>query len=269
MIGVIFIETLRRNWRQTLWWGLGVGSLGLAVAVIVPSADVLKSFASMLGSMPPSMLAMFGGEDAVSAATPTGFLNLIFFSYALLILAGYAVIAGLNVTANEEDSKVLDVHLSLPVPRWGLVLERFLAYTVITIGIVALTYAGLWTAVKLAPTMAVDEGKLLEATLNLLPGTLLMLALTILFTTLLRNKNVAAGVASAVIIASYFIDSIGRQASASFLNAIRYFTFYAYYDSTSVIRNGLNWANISLLIAVTGVLMVGSLWFFQRRNIGA
>src|SRR5262249_14761865 len=151
---------------------------GLMVAAMVPDADMLKSFAKIMQAMPPSMLQMFG-EDAASVATPEGFLNAIFFSYALLILAGYAVIAGLNVTANEEDSKVLDVHLSLPIPRWRLVLERFLAYTVITVGVVALTYAGLWFALKLAPAMTVDQGKLLQATLNLLPSTLLVLALTI------------------------------------------------------------------------------------------
>ncbi|HVO42273.1 MAG TPA: ABC transporter permease subunit, partial [Aggregatilineales bacterium] len=259
---------LRCNWRQILWWGLGVGSLGLVVALIVPNADVLKDFSRVVQSMPPSMLDMFGGEDAASVATPAGFLNLIFFSYALLILGGYAVLAGLNITANEEESKILDVLLSLPVPRWRLVIEKFLAYAVIIVGIVLLTFVGLWVGLKATPALSVDEGRLLESTLNLLPGTLLMLAMTVLLTALVRRKNAAAAIATVVIVGSYFIDSIGRQATASVANALRFLSFYTYYDSAAVIRSGLNWGNVLVLVVVALVLMAGGTWLFQRRNIG-
>jgi ABC-2 type transport system permease protein len=268
MTGVVFRETLRCHWRQILWWGLGTGSLGLAVALMVPNADVLKDFANALQFMPPSMLQMFGGEDVASLATPEGFLNMIFFSYSLLILAGYAVIAGLNVTANEEDSKIMDVLLSLPVPRWRLVLERFLAYTVIAVGIVLLTFAELWLGLKTTPALNMDQGRLLETTLNLLPSTLVVLSMTVLLTSLVRRKNVAAAIATTVIIGSYFVDSIGRTASASFINSLRFISFYTYYDSTTVIRRGLNWGNVLVLVAVTVVLVAGGMWSFQRRNIG-
>jgi ABC-2 type transport system permease protein len=211
---------------------------------------------------------MFGGEDAVSMATPAGFLNLIFFSYALLILAVYAVMAGLNITANEEDSKIMDVLLSLPVPRRRLVLEKYLAYTVIIIGIVLLTFAGLWVGLNASPALSIDQGRLLETTLNLLPSTLLVLAMTVLLTSLMRRKNAAAAIATVVIVGSYFVDSIGRQASASFANTLRFISFYNYYDSTTVIRHGLNWDNVLVLVVATVVLVAGGMWLFQRRNIG-
>lgn len=268
MIGSVFFETLRRNGRQILWWGLGIGSLGLMVALIVPNADVLKDFGRAFQSMPPSMLEMFGGEDAASLATPQGFLNLIFFSYALLILAGYAVLVGLNVTANEEDSKIMDMMLSLPVARWRVVIEKFLADAIITIGIILITFVELWLGLKLTPTFTLDTGRLFEATINLLPCTLLVLALTIALTALLRNKNVATGVAAAIIIGSYFVDSIGRDASASLANALRALSFYKYYDSTFVIRNGLNWGNVGILLIATLLMIAGGTWLFQRRNIG-
>jgi ABC-2 type transport system permease protein len=268
MIGAVFNDTLRRNWRQILWWGLGIGSLGLMVALMIPNADVLKDFARAMQSMPPSMLQMFGGEDVASIATPAGFLNMIFFSYALLILAAYAVLAGLNITANEEDSKILDMLLSLPVPRWRLVLERFLAYAVIIVGIVLLTFGELWVGLKTTPALTIDEGRLLETTLNLLPSTLLVLALTVLLTALVRRKNVAMALATVVIIGSYFVDSIGRSASASFANTLRFISFYNYYDSTAVIRNGLNWSNVLILLVAMVILMAGGMWLFQRRDIG-
>jgi len=268
MIGSIFYQTLRRNWRQMLWWGLGMGAVGLAVALIVPNADMLKQYANIMKTVPPAMLAMLGGEDAVSVSTPTGFLDLIFFSYALLILAGFAVMAGLNITANEEESKIMDMLLSLPVRRWRLMLERFLAYTLICLGIVLLTFGGLWLGIKASPALAMDEGRLLETTLNLLPSTVLVIAMTMLLATLLRNKNIAAAIAAAIIVSSYFVDSIGRTASDSLANSLRVISFYKYYDSTFVIHNGLNWGNVLTLSVVTIVFVIGSLWFFQRRDIG-
>jgi ABC-2 type transport system permease protein len=268
MNGQVFLETLRRNWRQILWWGLGVGSLGLMVAAMVPNADMLKKFATIMQSMPPSMLAMFGGEDAASVATPAGFLDLIFFSYALLILAAFAVVAGMNITANEEDSKILDVVLSLPISRWRLVLEKFLAYVVITIGVVILSFLGLYLGLIISPSLAVDPGRLLETTLNLLPSTLLVLAMTVTVTALIRRKNVALALAAVIVMASYFVDSIGRSATGSLINSLRTFSFYAYYDSTSVIRHGLNWGNIGLLLTVTVILFGAGLWLFGHRDIG-
>ncbi len=268
MPGVVFRETLRRNWQQIVYWGLGIGSLGWMVALMVPNADMLQEFAKVFQSMPSSMVKMFGGEDAVSMATPAGFLNLIFFSYALLILGGFAVLTGLNITANEEDSKIMDILLSMPVARWRIVLEKFLAFAVIALGIVALTFAGLWSALKVTPALSIDEGRLLEATLNLLPSTLAFLALMVLLTALFRNKNVAAAVGASVVVGGYFIDSIGRDAGASLAGALRFLSFYTYYDSTSVIRNGLNWGNVAILAAVTFVLAAGGTWLFQRRNIG-
>ncbi len=268
MTGAVFEETLRRNWMQMLWWGLGIGALGLSVALIVPNADMLKDMARAFQSVPPAMLAMFGGEDAASMATPTGFLNMIFFSYALLILAAYGVIAGLNITANEEDSRIMDVLLSLPVSRWRLVLEKFLAFVVIIAGIIALTFGGLWIGLRASPALSIDQVRLLETTLNMLPSTLVVIAMTVLLTSVIRRKNVAAAVAIVVILGSYFIDSIGRQASASFAGTLRFLSFYSYYDSTAVIRHGLDWGNVLVLGVVTVVLMAGGTWLFQRRNIG-
>lgn len=267
MTGAVFGETLRRNWLQMLWWGLGIGALGLSVTLIVPNADMLKDMALAFQNMPTAMLQMFGGEDSVSLGTPAGFLNMIFFSYSLLIMAAWAVLAGLNITANEEESGIMDVLLSLPVPRWQLVVEKFLAYVVIVLGITLLTFAGLWIGLKASPTISLDQGRLLESTLNLLPSTLLVVALTVLLTSLVRRKSMAAAIAIVVILGSYFIDSIGRQASASFAGSVRFLSFYSYYDSTAVIRKGLNGDNIVVLVVATVILMVGGTWLFQRRNI--
>jgi len=268
MTGAIFTETLRRNWRQILYWGLGLGMYGMMVVLLAPNSDMLNSYAKIIQAMPSTMLQAFGGEDVTSVATPAGFFNLSFFSYALIIMAFYAAVAGMNVTANEEDAGIMDVLMSLPVPRWKLILEKFLAYVVVVVVILTLTFLCTWGVLLAVPTFGIDTGLLLAAVANLLPGTLMMLGLTVLLGAFFRRKNVAIGVASAVIVGSYFIDFIGRAASDSAAGALRVVSFFAYYDSGHVIREGLNWLNVLVLVVAAVVLLVGGMWLYQRRDIG-
>src|SRR5690606_6787908 len=158
----------------------------------------------------PMLLQMFGADDVATLATPEGFLGFGLFGYSLLILSAYAVIAGLNVTANEEDRGILDVTLSLPIPRWRLVIERLLAYSLIVILILAVLYVGMVAVMLTASGITISAARLLEGVFNLLPSTLLVLAVTALAGAALRSRGMAAAVATAFVIISYFIDFIGK-----------------------------------------------------------
>jgi beta-exotoxin I transport system permease protein len=268
MNGTIFIETLRRNWRQIMWWGLGMGMLGAMVILIVPNADMLQEYAKLVKAMPESMIQAFGVQNAEEVATPAGFLNFSYFSYGLIVMATYAAVAGLNVTANEEDAKIMDVLLSLPVARWRVVLERFLAYALIIVAILVVTFLSLWGTLFFVPDFKMDTSILLQSTLNMLPSTLLVLAVTLLFAAFFRRKGTATALAAVVIMGSYFLDVIGRAASASIANTLRVISFYTYYDSGAVIQNGLNWGNVLVLVVAAVVCVGGGIWAFQRRDIG-
>ncbi len=268
MTGVVFMNTLRRNWRQILYWGLGIAILGYYVIVIVPNVDTLKQYADLFSRMPPIFIKAFGLSDVAQLATPGGFLGLAFFSYMLLITASYAVIAGLSVTANEEDRGILDVLLSLPIPRWRIIVERLLAYTLILIGMLALTFLGLWYGASNTPGLSLDIGRLFLATANLLPTTLLVLAFTVLVGTVARSRSLAIGAATVFVVASYFIDFIGASASGTFMDSLRAISFYSWYNGGQIMFTGLEWSRVLLPLAVTLVLAAGSLWFFDRRDVG-
>src|SRR5664279_6230367 len=124
MTGVVFMHTLRRNWLTGLYWAIGIAILGAYIIVVIPNVDMLKQYADLVKTLPPLMLQLFGANNAAEIATPAGFLDFGFFSYTLLVMGAYAVVVGLNVTANEEDRGIMDITLSLPIPRWRLVLER-------------------------------------------------------------------------------------------------------------------------------------------------
>lgn len=267
MNGAIFIETLKRNWRQLFYWGIGVGILGYYIVAVIPNVDTLTQYTDLLNSMPPVMLQAFGMKDAAVMTTPEGFIAFGFLTYALLLLLVYAVLAGLNITANEEDDGILDLVLSLPVNRWRIVTEKFIAYSLIMLGIVLLSFVGLLIGMQ-ATSLVLDTSVLFVSTLNMLPGLLLVMAITTFSSLVVRRKSTAIGLVIMFIITSYFINFIGNAASKTVAATFRAASFFAYADAQEVIANGFSIVNFMLLLGVSAALFVGSVWAFERRDVG-
>lgn len=267
MNGVVFRETLRRSWRGMLYWGIGLGLVGLVTILVIPNVDALQQIQKLMETLPPALINAMGMEDASQMATPEGFLSGAYFGRVILFLAVYAVISGLNVTANDEDQGIMDVVLSLPLPRRNIVLERFAAYALMSAGIVALGFLGVYVG-GLSTGMGVAIGKLIAANLNLLPSTLLMIAFTVFAGTFFRTKGTATAAAALFVVGSYVIDVIGEAASGTVIAQLRVVSFFSYLNNSDVMQNGLNIVNVVLLLGITALLIAGSVWSFQRRDVG-
>ncbi len=261
----IFNEMFRRNWRGMMYWGIGLGFLGAVVMIILPNVGFLKQFENLLNTM-PAVIKALGMDDAAQMATPEGFISAGYFGRVLLIMAVYAVLAGLNITANEEDAGIMDVVLSLPVPRWRIILEKFAAYVLMSIVIVTLGFIGLYFA-GVTSAIRIDAGKLLVSSINILPSLWLMLAFTMFAGTFFRRKNHATAVSAFFIIGSYVLDFAGSAASESPIARLRAISFFAYYDNAHVMQTGLNVADAVLLLGLSVILVAASVWCFQRRDI--
>lgn len=271
MTGVIFRETLRRNWKVAIGLAIAMASLSFYVVAVFSDSDLMKQYTQLLTSMGWAV-QMFGGGDAAFTASPAGMVAFGLFSWTILILAGYAVVAGLNITSNEEERGIMDVLLSAPVPRWKLVAEKLAAYLVVVLIALALTGVANVLLVQSSQTLGdVSQGgasmaRVVEGTFNMLPSTLLVIAFTALVATLVRRRNTAALIAALFVVGSYLVDIVARTAQAG--EAIRALSFFRYYDATAAMRDGLVWGNVLGLIAVAALMAIGAAYFFQRRDVG-
>ncbi len=265
MTGVIFRETLRRSWKTMLLLGVGLAAMAAYMVLIFGDSELLKQFSGVIQNM-GFLVKTLGGGDAAFLATAAGMLNYGYFNWIVLLLAAYGVIAGLSITAGEEDRGILDILLSQPVPRWRVVVEKFLAYTIVLIGADAIGFVTLAVTAGNNPEIKVSVARLLEGSINMLPPLLLVMAFTALVAVLVRRRNVAATVAAIFVIGSYFIEMIGRNAQA--MEGLRSISFFTYFDSFGVMKNGLIWANVIGLLVVAVLLFIGVLWAFQRRDVG-
>jgi ABC-2 type transport system permease protein len=268
MTGAIFRHTLERNWRAMLLWGIGIGLIGYIQAALLLNVDALQQMADLMETLPPVLIQALGGEDVAALATPEGYLSFRYFGFILVIFTVYALLAGLDVTAAEEDKGIMDVLLSLPLPRWRLVIEKFLAYMLLICGIVILSFIGLWLGVESVPALGVDSMKLLQGSANILPATLLMLAATTLIAALARRRGTAGAAATIFLVGSFFLDFLGNAVSETFINTLSRLSFFTYYGGGDVMQHGLAWGNVALLLATTVILIAGAVWAFERRDIG-
>jgi ABC-2 type transport system permease protein len=267
MRGATFNETLRRNWRGALYWAAGMFGYALYVTVIIQDVDMLRQYAELAQSFKPGILKLLGvGDDLTALATPEGFLGFAFFAWIVLFLAVYAVLAGLNITANDEDEGIIDVVLALPLPRWQIIIEKYAAYALLLAAIITVTFLGLVVGSGFS-AMTLDLGRLFVTTLNALPSLLLVMGFTVWVSVTVRRRSTAAAAAAAFVAVSYLVNSLGSMASGTLADVLRGLSFFYYYDANGVLQNGLAWGSIALLAAVTLVLLSGTLWFFQRRDV--
>jgi ABC-2 type transport system permease protein len=265
--GTIFTEVLRRSWRQMIYWGIGLGLMALIMITVVPNVDTLEQYKGIVETMPPVLMQAFGLSDAETLATPEGFLAYGFFTYAILLLAVYAVIAGLNITAVEEDNGIMDVTLALPVKRWQVIIEKFAAYALMLVGLLAISAIGLLFGPSLV-SVDINMQVIAESYVNLYPPVLLMMAFTMFIATIARRRSNATVIAIAFIVGSYFFNFIGRAATDTFAEVIANASFFYYADAESIVQNGLLLGNVVLLLGVSLLLTAGSVWAWSRRDVG-
>ena len=226
MRGSIFIETFKQTWKQMLYWGLGLASLGLLVVLMVPVFD-MQQMKGLLESMPPVMLAMIGiGKDLDLFATAEGFVAMGFFGKFALIFAVYPVVMGMRITANEEDDGRMDMILSLPIQRARMIIEKFVAYTLSIIGVVAMIYIGMTLGVAVSG-VELDMSALTTVIFNLIPVLTFVMAFTMFVATIVRRRQVVLGIVTAFVVASFMIQTLGAMAEGTFAEPIGMISFFS------------------------------------------
>jgi ABC-2 type transport system permease protein len=267
MFGITFVEQLKRSWRLILYWGGGLSLLVIFVMSILQDVSVVEQYSDILEKMPPQLLNSIGLDEAQAISTPEGFVAFAGLTYGTVVMAILSVVAGLDVTANDEDEGILNVLLSLPVPRWQIIVERALAYALIIVAIALVEFVAMFIGTLFIP-VEVNMQPLFLGCINLIPGALSLMAVTIFVASLISNKVIATAISAAFVLTSYVLFVIGGSVNE---NTFGYYlgrlSVWTYFDSQAVVREGLNPVNIAGLLTLAIVLLFVSTLAFERRDI--
>ena len=260
----LIFHTIRLQRRSMVIWGVALGSLSLMTVGFFPSLeDQGDQLNKLVESYPPEMRDLFGMGEGTDLATIEGFLASQVFSFmAPLALAFFPILASAGAIAGAEERGTIDVLLGNPIPRWQLVVGKFVGTAISTVGIVAIL--GLFTWV---PAVLLDIGLSIrytaEAVLNLWPLCLFFGGLAMLCSALFHRRVLAIAIPGAVLIAMYFVNALGNTVED--LEDTQPFSVFHYYGSA--IEHGIDWTDFGGVTLAALVLVLLAVLAFRRRDI--
>jgi ABC-2 type transport system permease protein len=251
----VYSRSLATIGPATFWWTLAIAGFAGWMVVVVKQTEV--QLRTILQSSPlMSDFLKLGGSDA---GTNASILSALFVFLPVLLMA-FAVTQASRWSADEENGQ-LEILLSTPQPRVGVLLGRFAALSTATVVISLLTLTS--TAVASATTgVALDGGNLVAATLSMIPLGLLVAAIGYLFSGWLRAA-VDTGLLSFLLVIWFFISFIGPGLSWPDA-ALRVSAFY-YYGTP--LLHGLQITNLLVVVAAGAVALALGTLRFARKDI--
>lgn len=263
--GIIFRRTVYDARWAIFGWGVSIGLITLLVILLFPTITQFQGFAELLES--PIYKALLG--EAASAAaflTPAGFFAIYVVTFVPIYIAVYMVLLGLGATATEEDRNTIDLLLTTPTPRWQLVLEKFIAIIAVAALLLVINLVFAIIGVMITPEMTLSVGQMVAGTVAMLPICLLMAAVALLLSTVLRSRFLAGALTGLFIIASYMVNTLSQVATEA-LGTVKYLSIFTYHRALPIMQDGIQWGDFALLSVITLMLLGLAVAAFQRRDI--
>jgi ABC-2 type transport system permease protein len=264
MFRSVFTKSLRDYRWGILGWGIGVGLLVFVYYGQV--SQVLKGFSASALYQLAASADFFGEVSKETIGTPGGYVTYKIMGSMALILGIWTLLAGARMTRGEEERGAMDILLSTPQSRLGVLGQKVTALAtaagIVSVLIGLLTMAGMPSA-----RVAVNPGAALLAGIDGGLGAFVFGALA-LFLAQLMSRGAAAGLTGGLMVFFFVLDGTGRAIPAD--AGIRWFSPFYYYDLNTPLIPGYvpNWGAFAVLVVISLVLVGASLPLFMRRDIG-
>lgn len=265
MLKNVFLKTLRDKRKAIFWWAIGITIFLLYICFAYPY--IQKStvdWNEMFAQLPEGLQAAVLGEN-IDLASAEGFFNAEVFNLALpILLLIFAIGLGSSMILREEEEGTLDLLLSNPITRRRVLIEKYLAMT----GLVFILGIVVWACIVLFSKIFGFELGMMRVAAATLSAVLLGLAfgtLALMLGCLTGKRGLSIGVASAIGIASYFINSMSLVIKA--LEPVRGLSLFYYHVSPDPLRNGFSIKHSLVLFLISAIFLLVSLFAFQRREL--
>lgn len=248
--------------RSLFGWALGLAAVGAMYAGFYPSMKS-PAMAKAMEAYPRALKDAFNMQDITSAAGYLG--STVFGILGPLLFVVFAISVGTRAIAGDEEAGTLDLVLAHPVSRTRLLLSRFAALMVSLLVVGAAILLVLLAVAKPAQ-LDIPVGRLAAAVVHLVLLGLCFGALALTVGAVVGRRAVVLAVTAAVAVVAYFGNTVAPQIDLGWLQRLSPFYYYA---GGEPLRNGIQYADAGVLLAVAVVLVgVGTL-AFNRRDIAA
>jgi len=248
----------RRN--AIIGWGLGLCFFPIVYLSLYPSmADEVQGLADM------EIYKAMG----VSINSVEGWIGSTVILFVPILASIYALINGTGTLAGEEEDGRLEMVVTLPLPRWQIVTVKAIALSValfLILLIVSLVTALVFLAIESQLETELAAVDMITGLMGAWPMTFAFAMISMFLAAFCSRRRVAALIATALVIISYFGSNLSTMVSA--LEPLQPLFLHTYLDSTgSSLTVGQQASDMLVLMGVGFVAFALALFFFQRRDI--
>lgn len=254
----------RRRLKGSVYLGVGLGLFALLYAPFFPAVKASgEQLQEYVENLPPAFRAAFG-LDAFT--TIEGFLATEFYAFAWVLLLGtYVAYRAGGAVAGDVESGRIDMVLSAPVSRAGVVLGTFGSLLVPVVVVNAVVLPAAYATVLLAgETIAVQ--RLLAVHALSVPYFLACAGIGTALSAVAGRASLAERGAIAVVFGLFLLDTL--TTTDPDLEPVGAVSPTRHYDPTAILVHAeYDLVGAGLLLAGTVVLVAGAVLAFRRRDL--
>lgn len=258
----ILLKTLRDGIGSILVWGLGMAAVAGFYASLYPTIGESVAWKEYWATIPPAMRAMFGNVPDIT--TFDGYLRSELLSLFPLLVGIMFIVKGAAAVAGEEEARTADILLAQPVPRWRVLVEKFLGVALIVLAASLLAGAGLALGVILS---GIDTSipPLFAAVLHGYVPAFVCGALAFVGTAIFHRARHASIIAVSYIIAAYVLKALSLVVDE--LEPFRFLSVFHYYQENNALAGQTDWGSVLGPLAFAVLLVACSVALFHRKEI--
>ena len=248
----------RRN--AIIGWGVGLCFFPLVYISIYPQfAEEMQSLADL------DIYQAMG----VTIGTLEDWIGSTIILFVPLLASIYALINGTGTLAGEEEDGRLEMIVTLPLPRWQVLIAKALALSAalfLILFFVALVSGGVFLAIESQLETDLRAGDLVTGLLSAYPLPLAVSMISLFLAAFCASRRSAALVATAILIVGYFGSNLAGMVSS--LEPLKPLFLFSYLDTSgNALTEGQQAGDWLILLAVGLVSLGLAVFFFQRRNL--
>ncbi|KXB02851.1 hypothetical protein AKJ43_00310 [candidate division MSBL1 archaeon SCGC-AAA261D19] len=256
----IAYETVKENLKTTLV--LSLIFMGVAAMYV----SFLPSFKGSLEELMRNFPEMGFIRGFESFASYPGFLNAELYQiFWMLILAIIFSYIAASLISKEIEGKTMDILLSNPIPRYRIVLEKFLGLISLVLIVNFATMATVH-GITLAIGEELEFFNLLTTHILSIPYFLAIISLGILVSTIVDKKIKASMVVMAIVIGSYIFESVSLLApdyeKLGLISLTHYFN-----PAKTLLEGNIDIIGTIILIIISTSFLLIAMGYFERRDI--
>jgi ABC-2 type transport system permease protein len=259
----IFVEHLRENRRGFVGWAVAITAVAAMYSGFWPVFGHNAALTSAIDAFPQSMKDAFHMTDY---STPSGYFGSTVFGLLVpLLVAVFAIAAGVRAIAGDEEAHTLELVAAYPVRRARLALARYAATLAAMVGAGALLFVVV-VAIRV-------PAKFTELPIGKIAATVVMLTLFgVCFASIAfgigaytGRRAISLGAGAYLAVVTYLCASFLPQING--FGRVKYVSPFAWYLDGQPLRNGLNWVYCGLLVGLGALFATVGIWRFGQRDL--